>query len=271
MLTQRVDTTAESPGRRIFDAHFHVIDPRFPIERNMGYLPATFTANDYLVKARQLGIQAGTVVAGSFQGRDDTYILDALEQLGPAFVGVIQMPDNLTDEELIQLDQAGVRAVRFNFVRGGAVTSARLLDVGRRVASVCGWHVELYIDALLLPDLEPALTRLDRVVVDHLGLTEAGMTGLLRHADRGGYIKASGFGRTDFDIEAALRRVFRVNPNTLVFGTDLPSTRAPRPFHRSDIELIAQALGERATATVLWDNAIQLYRPSRLSSKEDPQ
>jgi predicted TIM-barrel fold metal-dependent hydrolase len=41
-----------------------------------------------------------------------------------------------------------------------------------------------------------------------------------------------------------------------VFGSDLPGTRAQRPFGAADIELVAEAAGERA----LYDNALALYR-----------
>ena len=32
---------------RVFDAHLHIIDPRFPLQENNGYLPPTFTVGDY--------------------------------------------------------------------------------------------------------------------------------------------------------------------------------------------------------------------------------
>ena len=70
---------------------------------------------------------------------------------------------------------------------------------------------------------------LPRVVIDHLGRTRAGLPALLELVDGGAFVKASGFGRVDHDVPAALRAIAAVNPAALVFGTDLPSTRAPRP------------------------------------------
>jgi predicted TIM-barrel fold metal-dependent hydrolase len=32
----------------VFDAHLHIIDPRFPLVPNKGYLPPAFTVADYL-------------------------------------------------------------------------------------------------------------------------------------------------------------------------------------------------------------------------------
>jgi hypothetical protein len=44
-------------------------------------------------------------------------------------------------------------------------------------------------------------------------------------------------------------------------GTDLPSTRAPRPFSDDDIDLVVEALGENLLSAALCDNALALYRP----------
>jgi len=46
-----------------------------------------------------------------------------------------------------------------------------------------------------------------------------------------------------------------VNRAALLFGTDLPGTRAPRPFEPRDLELVREHAGERA----LWDNAAAVY------------
>ncbi len=45
-----------------------------------------------------------------------------------------------------------------------------------------------------------------------------------------------------------------------MFGTDLPGTRAPRPFTPDDITLIESTLGADALRRVLHDNAMEFYR-----------
>jgi hypothetical protein len=52
----------------------------------------------------------------------------------------------------------------------------------------------------------------------------------------------------------------KANPRSLIFGTDLPSTRAPRPFQNSDLTLIAETLGPKNAQAVLFDNAEEFYR-----------
>lgn len=50
-----------------------------------------------------------------------------------------------------------------------------------------------------------------------------------------------------------------VNLDALMFGTDLPSTRAKRPFQYSDIELIQELFDEQAIDKILYTNALAWY------------
>jgi predicted TIM-barrel fold metal-dependent hydrolase len=245
----------------IFDAHFHVIDHRFPLQANQGFLPEPFPVEAYRAAAESLGVVGGAAVAGSFQAFDQDWLLAALASLGPGFVGVAQLPASVTDEEIASLDAAGVRAVRFNLYRGGSAGEAELDRFARRVWDVAGWHVELYVDAAAVDVGQ--LVRLPKVVVDHLGMTAAGLEPLLHLVEAGASVKATGFGRVELDVAGTLRAVAKVNPGALLFGTDLPSTRARRPFEPSDIELIVETLGEANARLALYDNGIALYRPRR--------
>jgi len=49
-----------------------------------------------------------------------------------------------------------------------------------------------------------------------------------------------------------------------MFGTDLPSTRAPRPYLDSDYTLVLETLGEEKAANVFYNNAIEFYRPKKI-------
>jgi len=250
----------------VFDTHFHIIDPRFPVMENQGFLPPEFTVDEYRARTAGLNVKAGTVIAGSFQGTQTQYMYDALTKLGPTFVGVIQIPATVTDEELIKLNAAGVRAVRFNLYRGGSAGIEDLDRLARRVHDVVGWHAELYVDAATLGPVMDTVANLPKFSVDHLGMTQAGMPNLLALAERGAKIKATGFGRTEVDVPAALRDVARVNPESLMFGTDLPSQRARRPFLPTDMDLIRDTLGEALSRKAFYDNAAAFYRPTQLPS-----
>lgn len=244
----------------IFDAHCHIIDPRFPLVPNQGYLPPAFSVAAYQAQAVPLGITGGAVVSGSFQGFDQHYLVDALARLGEGFVGVTQVPIDITDDALADLHRHNVRALRFNLRRGGSEPLEQLERMALRVHQGFGWHVELYVDSRDLAELAPRLLRLPALSIDHLGLSAKGLPHLLRLVEQGARVKACGFGRVDFPVAPALQQLHAANPEALMFGSDLPSTRAPRPFEAADLTLIGEALGDAAARAVLWDNPRQFYR-----------
>ena len=244
----------------IFDAHFHIIDSRYPLEPNNGYLPHPFTVADYRKRVEPLHVTGGAVVSGSFQAFDQSYLKDALAQLGPGFVGVTQIPVDASDDDIIALDRAGVRAVRFNLYRGGSAALGDVDTLARRVYEVAGWHSEFYLDAAALPELEPTLAALPRIGIDHLAMSDDSGA-LLRLVESGAVVKATGFGRIGVtDPDALMRRIVHVNPAALIFGSDLPSTRAAIPFQDSDIDRVADAVGAAHTGAVLETNARTFYR-----------
>lgn len=245
----------------VFDAHFHIVDPRFPLVANNGYLPGPFTAGDYLARVGALNVTGGAVVSGSFQAFDQSYLKEALAQLGSSFVGVTQLPAEVSDTQILDLDEAGVRAVRFNLYRGGSAALADVATLGRRVHEVAGWHSEFYLDAADLGELEPTLAALPQISIDHLGMSDDDTGALQRLVESGAVVKATGFGRMSVgDPESLIRAIIRANPAGLVFGSDLPSTRAVTPFQDSDIDRVADAVGAENAGAVLADNARRLYR-----------
>ena len=251
---------------KYFDCHFHIIDKNFPVVANQGFMPDAFTGEDYLDRLKTVDLCGGAVVSGSFQAFDQTYLFHALQMLGPAFVGVTQVPQTVSDQELRQLNNAGVRAVRFNVRRGGSEEIDYLESMARRVHELVGWHIELYVDSVDLADLFETLVSLPAVSIDHLGLSKAGFSTLLKLAEKGVRIKATGFGRVDFEVPPALSDLYAANPCALMFGTDLPSTRAPRPYRDQDYMLVLETLGEAKAANVFYKNAIEFYRPTKFSA-----
>ena len=243
----------------LFDAHFHIFEPGFPLVENQGFLPDPFTLEDYGKWVKKLKIRGGVVVSSSTQVFDTTYLVHALKHLGPYFVGVAQIPETFADEEILALHQHGVRAVRFNVKRGGSATLDQIELISRRIFDLAGWHVELYVDSKNLPDLIPVLSKLPKVSIDHLGLSKEGLPALLKLVTQGVKVKATGFGRLDFDPLEALQKIHRENPEAVMFGTDLPSTRAKKPFSAKDIELIVQNFSQEDSKRILWKNGAIFY------------
>jgi predicted TIM-barrel fold metal-dependent hydrolase len=248
--------------RRLFDSHCHIIDHRFPIVANQGYVPPAFPLEVYLAEARPLGVMAGAIVSGSFQANDQTYLEDVLPRLGAGWVGVTQIPHDHPDSEIARLGAIGVRAVRFNMFRGRIDSVDDIVALAERCHAVAGWHAEIYADAAALAPHVAKLAKLPQLSIDHLGMTEAGLPILLELVAGGCKVKATGFGRVQMDVAKALERIARANPAALVFGTDMPSTRAKRPFAPADIDLVEKTLGPELAAKAFWTNPLALYRVS---------
>jgi predicted TIM-barrel fold metal-dependent hydrolase len=252
--------TGSAQQRRLFDSHCHIIDHRFPIVANQGYTPPNFPLEEYLAQTKPLGVVAGAIVSGSFQANDQTYLMDVLPKLGPNWVGVTQIPNDAPDAEIARLGKLGVRAVRFNVLRGRIDSVDDIVALANRVHAVAGWHSEMYVDAATLAPHVGKLSKLPQLSIDHLGMSEAGVPVLLDLVAAGCKVKATGFGRLKFDVPKTLEAIARNNPNALVFGTDIPSTRAPRPFDPADIDLVERVLGHDLAQKAFWDNPLALYR-----------
>lgn len=246
---------------QLFDSHLHIIDKRYPLVPNNGYVPNSFTVTDYLSRLHSYNPCGGAVVSGSFQAFDQNYLIEALRNLGPSFVGVTQLSVSVSDDEILALSESGVRGVRFNLKRGGSLDIRHLSSTAWRVHEVANWHVELYVDSSDLPELYVPLRKLPLVSIDHLGLGKANFKTLVKLAEKGVRVKATGFGRVDFPVVEALKVLYAANPGSLMFGTDLPSTRAPRQYADNDFILVVEALGSEGAKDVFSNNAIDFYRP----------
>lgn len=251
---------------KLFDSHFHIIDGHFPLVPNDGYIPNEFTCADYLSRMRGYSLTGGVIVSGSFQAFDQGYMLDALKRLGPSFVGVTQLQATVSDEEIYELNRAGVRAIRFNLKRGGSEEVKHLESMAQRVHELARWHVELYVDSRELDELYNTLAALPAVCIDHLGLSKDRFAVLLKLVEGGIRVKATGFGRVDFGVRHVLQELYSANSDSLMFGTDLPSTRASRPYEHNDFTLVIESLGIEKATKVLYENAVEFYRPAEISS-----
>jgi predicted TIM-barrel fold metal-dependent hydrolase len=175
-------------------------------------MPPPFTSSDYANHPcilAGLANKGGAIVSGSFQLYDQTYLVDALQKLGPLFVGVTQVLPSVTDEELMFLHSKRVRAIRFNLKRGVCDTGS-IKELATRVFDLAQMHSEFYIDSSLLDTVElfDLLQNLPRIVIDHMGLSHAGFDKLFRLLDhsclsspRNVFVKLTGFSRFEGTID----------------------------------------------------------------------
>jgi predicted TIM-barrel fold metal-dependent hydrolase len=244
----------------LFDVHLHIFDPAFPLFANQGFVPAPFTVEDYRRRTASLGVTGGAVVAASTQGVDPAPLLAAARALGPGFVVVAEAHPGQDDAAFAALAAAGVRGVRFNLHRGRAFDIPGMLSHAR-AAAAHGLAAELYADAATLGPHVDALAALPAgLALDHLGLTEAGLPVTVALAQAGARVKATGFGRVTLDVPRALEAIAAAAPEALMAGTDLPSTRAARPFEDGDLGLIRRVLGPGLAEAALHRTAASFYR-----------
>jgi 2-pyrone-4,6-dicarboxylate lactonase len=155
------------------DAHCHVFGPgaQFPYAAERKYTPCDASAAQLFALRDFLGFDRNVVVQATCHGADNRAMVDALMRSAGRARGVATVHAEVTDAELAALDAAGVRGVRFNFVRRLVDTVPRetLAAIAARVARL-GWHVVIYFEAAELPELYDFFAALPTpVVVDHMG------------------------------------------------------------------------------------------------------
>src|SRR4029450_2023176 len=118
----------------------------------------------------RLGLSRAVFVQASCHGTDNAAMGDALRRGRGRYAGVAMVDEGVSDDDLAQLHEAGVRATRFNFVAhlGGAPNLDRLRRFGWRVVPLV-WHVDLLFDAQDLPAYAELLDRMPcPYVIDHM-------------------------------------------------------------------------------------------------------
>ena len=100
------------------DCHAHILGPAslhaYSPERV--YTPPDCLAADYRAMLATLGVERAVLVQPSVYGADNTVMLQALREAGPAFRAVAVVDWSVGDEALDSLHAAGVRGVRVNVV-----------------------------------------------------------------------------------------------------------------------------------------------------------
>jgi 2-pyrone-4,6-dicarboxylate lactonase len=162
---------APPPGA--VDAHCHVFGPgaEFSFAPERKYTPCDASKGQLFALRDHLGFARNVIVQATCHGADNRAMADACRASGGRARGVATVRRGVGDDELRALHEAGVRGVRFNFIRRLVDFTPRdeLFEIAGRVAPL-GWHVVVYFEAQDLPSLWDFFTTLPTtVVVDHMG------------------------------------------------------------------------------------------------------
>ena len=160
------------PGGAV-DAHCHVFgpSPEFPFAPERKYTHCNASKDDLFALRDHLGFSRNVIVQATCHGKDNSAMVDACRAGGDLARGIASVGADIKHEELAEMHDAGVRGVRFNFVK-------RLVDATPKEAFIAiaekiqefDWSIVVYFEAADLEELEPFLKQLPGiVVVDHLG------------------------------------------------------------------------------------------------------
>lgn len=155
------------------DAHCHVFGPGdiFPFAPERKYTPCDASKEQLFDLRDFLGFDRNVIVQATCHGDDNSALIDALLSSHGRARGVATVRPEVSEESLERMHAAGVRGVRFNFVKRlvDPKPDAYYLSIVERIKKF-GWHVVIYFEAADLAERWNLFTNLPTdVVVDHMG------------------------------------------------------------------------------------------------------
>jgi 2-pyrone-4,6-dicarboxylate lactonase len=273
------------------DAHCHVFGPgaQFPYAPERKYTPCDASRQQLYALRDHLGFARNVVVQATCHGADNRAMVDALAASGGKARGVATVRREVSDRELADLHAAGVRGVRFNFVKRlvDFTPKDELNEIAARIAKL-GWHVVIYFEAQDLPELWDFFTGLPTtVVVDHMGRPDVGkpvdgpqfelFVKFMRDNTNvwskvtcperlsvTGPKALDGEGNAYRDVIPFARRIVETFPDRVLWGTDWPQPNLKD--HMPDDGLLVDFIPRIAVTPelqrkLLVDNPMRLYWP----------
>lgn len=264
------------------DAHCHVFGPGdvFPYAPERKYTPCDAPKEKLWALRDFLGFERNVIVQATCHGADNRAVVDALRHSNGRARGVATVKPDITDAQLQELDEAGIRGVRFNFVKRLVDVTPRevLLSIAERIYPL-GWHIVIYFEATDLPELFDFFSSLPTpLVIDHMGRPDVTkpvdgpefelFLKLLRDRpniwskvscpDR---LSKSGPPRYE-DVIPFARRVVESFPERVLWGTDWPHPNMKN--HMPDDGKLVDFIPQIATTPALQrkllvDNPLRLY------------
>lgn len=275
------------------DAHCHVFGPgaQFPYAPERKYTPCDASAAQLFALRDRLGFDRNVVVQATCHGSDNSALVDALRRGAGRARGVATVRRDITEDELVELHEVGVRGVRFNFVKRlvDRVPTDSLEQIVAKIAPL-GWHVVIYFEAEDLPELYDFFSAIPvTVVVDHMGRPDvtkdpdgeefALFLRFLRENDNvwtkvscPERLSATGPAALDgeqnayADVVPFARRVIEEFPDRVLWGTDWPHPNLKD--HMPDDGLLVDYIPQIATTAEL-QRKLLVANPRRLYWNEE--
>jgi 2-pyrone-4,6-dicarboxylate lactonase len=264
------------------DAHCHVFGPAavFPYAPQRKYTPCDAPKEKLFALRDYLGFTRNVIVQATCHGNDNRALIDALKASGGLARGIASVGPTISADELAEMHEAGVRGVRFNFVKRlvDATPRSVFLGIAEKVAAL-GWHIVVYFEAPDLADLTPFLRELPTViVVDHMGRPD--MTQSVDHPDFQRFVDLMGNNPNIWskvtcperlsvqgpplydDFVPFARKLVETYPDRVLWGTDWPHPNMTThvPDDGGLVNIIPRiAPTEALQKALLVDNPMRLY------------
>lgn len=264
------------------DAHCHVFGPGniFPFAPERKYTPCDASKEQLFNLRDFLGFDRNVIVQATCHGDDNSALVDALLSSRGRARGVATVRPEVSEESLERMHAAGVRAVRFNFVKRlvDPKPDAYYLSIVERIKKF-GWHVVIYFEADDLVERWNLFTNLPTdVVVDHMGRPDVSKSIdgpefdlFLRfmRENRNVWTKVTCPERLTvdgppdyFDVIPFAQKVVNAFPDRVLWGTDWPhpNIKANMPDDGKLVDFIpAIAPTPELQRMLLVDNPSRLY------------
>jgi 2-pyrone-4,6-dicarboxylate lactonase len=264
----------------------------FPYAPERKYTPSDAGKSELFALRDRLGFSRSVVVQATCHGADNRAMVDACRASGGTARGVATVRRSVTDRELRDLHESGVRGVRFNFVKRlvDFTPKDELFEIAGRIREL-GWHVVVYFEAKDLPELWDFFTSLPTaLVVDHMGRPDVARSvdgpefslflRLLREHENvwskvscperlsmTGPPALDGERNAYRDVVPFARRVVESFPDRVLWGTDWPhpNLRDHMPDDGLLVDFIPHiAVTPELQAKLLVKNPLRLYWPEEL-------
>jgi 2-pyrone-4,6-dicarboxylate lactonase len=264
------------------DAHCHVFGPGsvFPYAPERKYTPADAPKEKLFALRDFLGFDRNVIVQATCHGADNRALVDALRTAGDKARGVATIKPGVTKPELAEMHEAGVRGVRFNFVR--RLADPKPDEYYRGLVDLIaefGWHIVIYFEARDLAERWNLFTSLATdIVVDHVGRPDVTQSvdgegfalfcTLMAEHDNV-WAKLSGAERLSVsgppgydDFVPFARHIAQAFPDRVIWGTDWahPNMKSHMPDEGDLVDLIPRiAPTEELQRKLLVTNPMRLY------------
>ena len=263
------------------DAHCHVFGPAadFPFAPERKYTPCDAGKAELYALRDHLGFERSVIVQATCHGKDNRAMMDACRPAGDLARGIASVGADITEAEIREMHEAGVRGVRFNFVKRLVDDTPKdvFLAIANKIKDF-GWHIVVYFEAQDLEEIEPFLKQLPTtVVVDHMGRPDVSKG--VDHSDFQRFIRLmeendniwskvtcperlSQQGPPYDDVVAYCAEIVARFPDRVLWGTDWPhpNMKSHMPDDGALVDFIPRiAPTKEQQQQLLVDNPMRLY------------